>query len=431
MGMAMRKGEDLTARYKDYAVYLPSLQQQYAAYPLRSKQSVRNGALPGKMKLKDLDFFDPNSSFWHCKYALYSAGQFDSGHISPPDIVSTRDPSNTVVIGDSGGFQIGTGKLPAVAGWAKDAKRPEVISQRWLNQKSIRDGILRWLDRYSDYAMTLDMPLWILNDKKAQALSPFAKFNAQQLIDLSVANLRYFADNRGKATGSKAKYLNVLQDAGDGTGEAWYNAVKDFDFEGWAFGGDTKNGIEPTLKWMRRLLEDGKLDKCEWIHILMASPPQSAVYYTALQKALRKASGNDKLQISYDSSSPFQLSGIYQRIAKLPELTADIKTWRIDSIDYPQSPKYTNENDIRYLDEIQSPITRAISINDFHAKRSGWDVKFFDTFSHQLLTNHNMYTYHRAAVDACDLVFDAVKSDEKRVPQQVRTNLDLIGRFLG
>lgn len=427
----MRKGEDLTTRYKDYAVYLPSLQQQYAAYPLRKRNTVREGELPKNMQLRDLDFLNPKSSFWHCKYVLYSAGQFDNAFIPQPDIVSTRDPGNTVVVGDSGGYQIGTGKMPAVQGWAKDAKHADVIYNRWLNQRSIRDRVLRWLDRYTDYAMTLDMPLWILNEPKAQKASSFAKLSAQQLIDLSVENLRYFADNRGKATGAKAKYLNVLQDAGDGTGEAWYNAVKHFDFEGWAFGGDTKNGIEPVLKWLRRLLDDGKLDKCEWIHILMASPPESAVYLTAIQRALRKITGNETLQVSYDSSSPFQLSGIYQRIAKLPELTSDHKTWSIPAVDYPQSPKYTSETDIRYLDDIPSPITSAISMNDFHAKRSGWDVKFFDTFSHQLLTNHNMYTYHRAAVDACDLVFDDALRDEARIPKQVQAGLARIEDVLG
>ena len=162
----------------------------------------------------------------------------------------------------------------------------------------------------------------------------------------------------------------------------------------------------------------------------MASPPVSAVYLTAIQRALRKATGNEKLQISYDSSSPFQLSGIYQRIAKLPELTADYSTWSIPAVDYPQSPKYTSETDIRYLNDIQSPITKAISINDFHAKRSGWEVKFFDTFSHQLLTNHNMYIYHRAAVDACDLVLDDELRDETRIPKRVQDGLAQIENAL-
>ncbi|WP_157132347.1 hypothetical protein [Roseobacter sp. AzwK-3b] len=424
----MLNGENLTDRYTGYAIYLPSLQKQYAAYPLRPKTSVRGGDLPAKMRLRDLDFFDPKSRFWHCKYVLYSAGQFDSSFISQPDIVSTRDKANTVVIGDSGGYQVATGKLPATRDWIADAERPEIIFKRWISQRSIRDNVLRWLDHYSDFAMTLDMPLFLLKDSSLK--SPFSNLSAQQLIDLSVENLRYFADNRGKATGAKAKYLNVLQDVGDGTGDAWYDAVKDFDFEGWAFGGGTRNGIDPVLSWMKKLLDDHKLDKCEWIHILMASPPESAVYYTAIQKALRKATGNENLQVSFDSSSPFQMSGIYQTIAKIPELTADYKTWRIPAVEYPQNPKFTSDSDIRYLQDIVSPITRTISINDFHAKRSGWDVKFFDTFSHQLLTNHNMYVYHRAAVDACDLVFHPEKRDEERIPKVVQDNLSKIEQAL-
>lgn len=390
-------GENLTAQYADQAVYLPSLQQAYAAFPFRDTKSVRDGALPAGLELKDLDFLNPAGNLWHCKYVLYSAGQFDRAQIRTPDMVSERS-ADTVVVGDSGGYQIGTGKLKEVNGWNKFADDPDYIARRWSTEVAIRDRILRWLDRYCDHAMTLDMPLWVLKDPKAQKSSPFAKLSADQLIELSYENLKYFADNRGKATGAKAKFLNVLQDAGDGTGEAWYKRVKDFDFEGWAFGGDTKNGIEPLLKWVRRLLDDGKLNsKTEWLHVLMMSPPINSVLLTALQQRLRVLLGNT-ITVSYDSSSPFQASGISQKIAVVPELSKHIKTWKIKNIQYPQHPKYTDKTDIRYLDDIQSPITKLISINDFHAKAGPMETKFFDTLSQHLLTNHNIYVYHKTAI---------------------------------
>jgi flagellar hook protein FlgE len=365
-------GEDFTAKYADQAVYLPSLQQAYAAFPFRDPNSVRDGELPAGLELKDLDFLNPASNLWHCKYVLYSAGQFNRAQIRTPDMVSERNP-DTIVVGDSGGYQIATGKLPELKGWEKQANDPLALERRWLENISIRDRILRWLDRYSDYAMTLDMPLFILKEKK----SPFRNLSADQLIELSYENLKYFADNRGKATGAKAKFLNVLQDAGDGTGEAWYKRVKDFDFEGWAFGGDTKNGIEPLLKWVRRLPDDGKLNsKTEWLHVLMMSPPANSVLLTALQKRLREILGNT-ITVSYDSSSPFQTSGISQKIAVLPQLTDDIKTWRIKNIQYPQNPKYLSKTDIRYLEDIVSPITQLVSINDFHAKMEQWKPGFW------------------------------------------------------
>jgi hypothetical protein len=412
-------GENLSAQYSDQAVYLPSLQQGYAAFPFRDPSSVRDGILPKGLKLKDLDFLNPASNLWHCKYVLYSAGQFDRAQIRTTDMVTQRG-KDTVVLGDSGGYQIATGKMKELRGWEKQANDPLALERKWLENVSIRDRILRWLDRYSDYAMTLDFPLFILKEQK----SPFRNLNADQLIDLSYENLKYFADNRGKATGARAKFLNVLQDVGEDTGERWYQRVKDFDFEGWAFGGDTKNGIEPLLKWVRRLLDDGKIhNKTEWLHVLMMSPPVNSVLLTALQQRLREILGNN-ITVSYDSSSPFQNSGISQKIAVLPELTNDIKTWSIKSVPYPQHPKYKSKTDIRYLEDIESPVTKLVSINEFHAKHGAMETKFLDTLAQHLLTNHNVYVYHKAAVDASKQIL--MHKDNGRLPKKIMDDLLMI-----
>lgn len=413
---------DFTTAYDDYAIYLPSLQKGYAAYPRRDPKTIEQGDIPKGLKLKELDFLDSKNSLWHCKYALYSAGQFNSSVITTPDIVSTRS-ADTVIVGDSGGYQVGTGELRATKSWMEFQKQPNTIYQKWLRERSIRDTVLRWLDRYCDYAMTLDMPLWILTEKKKAAASPFGKLSAQQLIDLSVENLKYFANKRGSATGAKAKYLNVLQDAGDGTGEAWYAAVKDFDFEGWAFGGDTKSGIEPILKWIRILLDDQKLDKAEWIHILMASPPVHSVYLTAIQRKLRQLLGTN-IRVSYDSSSPFQSAGVRQKIARQPTLTKAIRSWAIPMQDFPQSPKYQQHSEIEYLTNCPSPVTERFSINDMHSERGEYAQTFLSTAGVHLITNHNMYVYHQTAIEACELVFK--QQDTSRIPEQIEKNLELI-----
>jgi hypothetical protein len=421
------KGEDLSVQYDGYAVYLPSLQRGYARYPLRDASKHEAETLTRGFEPSDLNFLSDQCKLWHCKYVLYSAGQFDRSVISTPDIVSTRS-KDTVVIGDSGGYQIGTGKFPLVEGWHKHSKDPNLIFNKWMREKSIRDMVLRWLDRYCDYAMTLDMPLWILNEKKS-AKSPFAKLSAQQLIALSVENLRYFADKRGAATGAKAKYLNVLQDAGDGTGEAWYQAVKDFDFEGWAFGGDTKSGIQPILHWVRRLLDDGKLDKAEWLHILMASPAENSVYLTAIQRRLRALLGTD-ITVSYDSSSPFQSAGIGQNIAQRPALTSDIGTWAIKFSPFPQGPSYLNADEPTYLTDFPSPVTRRFSVDDLHSDRGAFAQTYLSEAAVHLLTNHNIYVYHQAAIAACDIVFGETTRDEARIPKEIAEQVEAIEKFL-
>lgn len=420
------KGENLSDQYKDRAIYLPSLQQAYAAFPFRDLASVRDGVLPKGLTLADLDFLNPNSNLWHCKYVLYSAGQFDRAQIRKPDMVTQRG-TDTVVVGDSGGYQIGTGKLKEVKGWDKLRNDPNAVAAHWTMNVGIRDRILRWLDRYCDYAMTLDMPLWVLQDPKAQKTSPFAKLSVQQLIDLSYDNLKYFADSRGKATGRSAKYLNILQDIGEDTGERWYQRVKDFEFEGWAFGSDTKSGIEPILKWVRRLLDDGKLNsKTEWLHVLGVSTLEMAVCLTALQQRIRKLTGNDTFQISYDSSSPFQASGISQKICVLPKLTSDPKSWVIKNVPYPQHPKYKSKTDIGYLEDIVSPVTKLVSINDFHAKRGPMETRFLDVLAQHLLTNHNVYVYHKAIMSA----HNQLQNGTTKTPKVVESFLQQIGETL-
>lgn len=69
---------DLTDRYSEYAVYLPSLQQPYAEFAMRGRSDVRQGKIPRNFRPSDLDFLSSESRLWTCKYALYSAGQFET-----------------------------------------------------------------------------------------------------------------------------------------------------------------------------------------------------------------------------------------------------------------------------------------------------------------------------------------------------------------
>ena len=88
----------------DYAVYLPSIQKAYAK--LANSTTDKNRTLPNGVNLKSLNFLNPKSKLWHFPNALYSVGQFKLGE-TQGDIVTNRDIKNTLILGDSGGFQIG------------------------------------------------------------------------------------------------------------------------------------------------------------------------------------------------------------------------------------------------------------------------------------------------------------------------------------
>jgi len=361
---------------------------------------------------------------------VHSCGQFDTKNIPRRDIIADRIKGDgNIVVGDSGGFQLGTGAIKSKAELKhleRYKKDPVAQYNNW-HDSGFRQRTLAWLERYTDYAMTLDMVLWAAeeygqpNTRKSQ----LRKLSIQQLIDLSVDNLRYFSNNRG--LGSRTtKFLNVLQDIGDGTGEAWYQAVKDFDFEGFALGSET-GGMLNSLQWLKRLLNDYKLDRSEWIHTLGKSPPVNSLVYTAAQRALRKALGRNDFTISLDSSSPCQMAGKQRKLAVPPNFTSDRNTWKVKGWFVPMDIRLArNERQMAF--PFASPLSKYLTVNDLYAHDIDDSDYFTDTWAEHLLVNHNIYTFHRYSIDACDLVFGDNK-DLQRVPADLVEIVELIESY--
>lgn len=418
--MLMRKGENLTKRYRDnrYAIYVPSLQSGYAQYATRRNKDVRDGDLPSSFRVRDLDFLDPSSQLWSCAYTLYSSGQFDKAQLRNADIVRDRKRGQSVVIGDSGGFQLGTGVIKNREE-QKDLNRlatnPAKLVSQWQDV-GFRRRTLRWLEMYTDYAMTLDMVLWGSKEANKESKSVLRNLSVDQLIDLSVENLKFFSDNRGQVSGGGTKFLSVLQDIGNGTGERWYQAVKDFEFEGWAFGGSTKL-LHNLLRWCHRLMREKKLDKAEWFHLLQNSPPVFSVVYSAIQQALSKALGHE-ITISYDSSSPHQGSGVQRAMYKMPTFTNDLRTWRMGNERIEQNVQLAR-GDIQKSLPLDSPLSAFFTLNDLNFHDGLYRDNTVDQFAEHLMTNHNIYVFHKAALDSCDLVLTKPRTTSNQVPSEL------------
>lgn len=423
--------ENLTKLYDGYAVYLPSLQQQFAQFATRTNADVkRSKGIPKTFKTQSLNFLKPDNKLWHCAYTLYSCGQFDKPQIRNRDIVAERDRTTSLVVGDSGGFQLGTGAIRSkdeLNHLERYKNDPAQQFAKW-QQCGFRERTLKWLERYTDYAMTLDMVLWAAEslDQPSARQSQLRKLSVQQLIDLSVDNLRYFAEHRGRETRT-TKFLSVLQDIGDGTGEAWYQAVKSFKFEGWALGSET-GGLLNSMCWLRRLLNDGNLDFAEWIHTLGKSPPLNSIIYTAAQRALRRILGRDNFTISLDSSSPHRIAGVQRSLVVPCHFTNDEKTWKISAWQVPQDIRLARGEKV--LDfPFASPFAKHMQINDLLAHDRDDSDYFTDSWAENILVSHNIYTYHRASIDACDLVFHEQKQDWSRVPGPYAEIVELVDQY--
>ena len=97
----------------EYAVYLPAVNSTYAN--CITKPIPLNRPFPNTIQLTDLEFWNKNSKLFYHPHYLHSVGQYSVGK-APDNAVTRRGKTDGVLIGDSGGFQIGKGRLKGIVG---------------------------------------------------------------------------------------------------------------------------------------------------------------------------------------------------------------------------------------------------------------------------------------------------------------------------
>lgn len=300
---------DLTSRQLDkdgklqYAVYLPAISSFYGTYiaKQRLEKFVADTRVPAGFDrgVEGMNFLNPEQGYFTYKYGLYSAGhaQLDlQKSLVQESMIQQRDRSNTMILGDSGGYQIGKG----------------VLKFDWLNFEGpaatkTRQSILEWLELTADWSMMLDVPTWACDHihSPKTGLKTF-----EDCLDKTRFNNDYFLMNRLGQT----KWLNVLQGSDWDTAEKWYDGVKEFsdpkgkyagrEAEGWAMGGANMCKMDITLKRIMTMREDGLLKDKNWMHFLGTAQLDWSCYLTLIQRQLRTHI-NPELTISFDCASPF------------------------------------------------------------------------------------------------------------------------------
>ena len=417
-------GIDLTPRWDKFAVYLPAMQYHYAS-AVDNNKLIKGRDFPKDLKLTDLDFLNPKSKLWHYGYALYSAGQFTDAR-PKACAISNRDRKHTTVLGDSGGFQIGKGTLRGTE-HLKRAKSSAEVCELWRQSGDIRKWIVQWLEANSDYAMTIDMPLWAKFESNSK--TPFHKCSVQELIDLSIGNLDYIKRNaRGKT-----KWLNVLQGTTPKDSKQWWDAVKSYRMGGWALAGNVgwRGGLENVLYYVLTMRDDNAFDKGQdWMHVLGVSQPTWAVLLTSIQRAIRKHCDNSEFRISYDSASPFQAGGRYQKVVRYPKFTKDVASWAMTMHEAPVNPIYADTGS-EYHFPYSSPVGDLLTLNHLNIRGGAIQKAAYDTVSNHLLTNHNVWVYVRSFLEANELAFMQASEADKAVPQKLIDMCVFIEDILG
>lgn len=411
-------GVDLTPRWKEFAVYLPAIQSWYSRNVYSDRLRDKERPFPNGITLKDLDFLNPNSKLWHYGYGLYSAGLF-SDDAPRACSVANRNKSATTILGDSGGYQIGIGTFPGTQ-HIKREKTQEGVMRAWAECGDVRRRVVNWLESNSDYAMTIDMPLWAMGSM--QSSSPFKICNEKQLLEMTVDNLKYIQKHRMGRT----KWLNVLQGTDPKNMKMWWDEVKKYKFDGWALAGDTGwgGGLDSVLNMVLTMRDEGAfVDGQDWLHVLGVSKPTWAVIFTAIQKQLRK--DNPKLQISYDSASPFQMVGKFHDTVRYPKLTKNLSSWVMSASEVQTNPIYAN-TDGKYHFPFQSPLGELMTLDHINVNGGKYQGMSTDTISWLLMINHTLYVYVRSFLEANELVFLDRSSAQETVPNEILEVIDFI-----
>lgn len=416
--------DNLTAKQMDYAVFLPAISGFYATFI--GKQRVNNDYVdPARMPqtLQDMEQFNwlnSQQALFPYRWSLYSGGHanLDLAKDDPSEDMVRKREAGTFMLGDSGGFQIAKGLWEG--DWKANSGCPKAQKKR--------DAILKWLDGISDYAMTLDIPTWVIHDKKASAACQITTL--QQAVDATKYNNEYFMKHRkGKRNGG-TKILNVLQGDNHTSADAWYDIMKEYcdpvkypdtHFDGWAMGGQNMCDIHLILKRLVTLRYDNLLQEGvhDWMHFLGTSKLEWAVLLTVVQRAVRKYV-NPNFTISFDCASPFLATANGQMYHEI-DLT-DRAKWSYRMSPSADDKKYSTDTrsfkDAVLQDGIfehfdESPISRHLQIKDVCIYKPGDLNKndkegktSWDSFSYALMMGHNVWT-HIESVQRANREFDA------------------------
>ena len=420
------KQDNLTAKQNDYAIFLPAISGFYATFIGKQRDPVNGPYVePSRMPagiqdMEQMNWLNDQKSLFPYKWSLASGGHANldlNKQDWSEDMVRNRDP-NTLLLGDSGGFQIAKGLWEG--DWKANSGCPKAQKKR--------ESILKWLDGVATYGMTLDIPTWVIHDKNASDKCGIKTL--QEAVDATKYNNEYFMKHRKGVKNGGMKVLNVLQGASHDDADRWYDLMKDYcdpvkypdtHFNGWSMGGQNMCDVHLVLRRLVALRHDNLLQQGvhDWMHFLGTSKLEWAVLLTVIQRAVRKYVNPD-FTISFDCASPFLATAngqVYHEIV-LPHNgkwsyrmnpIVDDKKYSTDTRPYGQA--VVADGFVDKFDE--SPISQHLQMKDICYYKPGDLNKIgkegktsWDSFSYALLMGHNVWL-HLESVQRANREFDA------------------------
>lgn len=325
-------------------IYYPSL----SAGGMKSHFKQNRDILPGlTSRFYSSRFPEP----WRHPYFLITAGH----HYKDMDFRAKHgmDEPDITVLGDSGGFQVMSGKLELT--------------------KELPKQIFDWLNHNADIGVNLDLP-------------PRMNFEGKYdfCLNKSIEHFKYF---EAKQDG-KCKFLNVIQGNNFQEMENWYSKVKDFEFSGWSVGGGQRLvNLMQTLSIFIRHREFEKTNNT-LLHILGVSKISDFLILAYLQEIFNnKYQG--RIQVSTDTSSPGQLA-VYGYI---------IHSLQMSKMSFATFSRIKKHGEAEhYPDDVEFP-----NILGHPVKITLGDIKKYGTNEMAMITMHHVFMFNEAVRQAQEL----------------------------
>jgi hypothetical protein len=440
-----------------WAVFLPAISGFYATFI--GKQRVGHYVDPARFpvgikNMEQLNWLNSQQALFPYRWSLYSAGHanLDLTKTDPSEDMIRQRPSDSFMLGDSGGFQIAKGRWP---GEWRDPNGPEVqahIAQlqsqgtkQQINKKGQikivdpvqeykktlsetekkRKSVLTWLDSIADYSMTLDIPTWVIHDQEVGQVCGIKTL--KEAIDATKYNNDYFINHRKGKNNGGTKILNVLQGDNHDSADSWYDTMKSYcdpkiyperHFDGWAMGGQNMCDVHLVIRRLITIIYDGLLQPGlhDWMHFLGTSKLEWACLLTDIQRAVRQYH-NPNFTISFDCASPFLATANGQlyihnecrhrsKWVYRMEPTLDDKSYKNDTRLFRDAVT----QDGIHTDFHDSVVSQLLQANDIcvygptdRNKVGKIGNTSWDSFSYALLMAHNVWHHINAVQTANEL----------------------------
>ena len=374
----------LRERQKVGAIFAPAVQPVFSTHVEAAEYRDRPFGESG-WTVGDLNFLRRGANF---DIGVFLTSAHVYRDVKKHDITHVRRAGQTHIV-DSGGYSLINSTMKA---------------------SSIARGLWNYQVAHGDIAMTLDVPTATIT----RGVNPhYRTFDAclAETLDL----LRLYSDwntsgDAGPARGRGTKWLNVLQGRNSYESQLWFEAVKGFGFDGWAFAGDTRRDLSVVITRLFDMFEAGLSPKGAWFHFLGMGSLRAFVVLTALRDGLRALTGDTTIEVSFDSAEPINCVHGYRAFYEMDD-------WRREDFGLKRLAIPNNLSSIGNHDftGLKGPVLPWMTWNDLaydpRGAAPGRRAELGGLKNDLLFHHHNVWSHVAAFADV---------GDELRLPRHER-----------